>query len=205
MTRVAVLTSGGVDSSVALARLATEGGHDLTAFYLKIWLEDELAFLGSCPWEEDLAFVREICERFGVPLEEVPLQREYYDRVVAAAVTELFPDAKYGFGPPIDGGFFYDFVVDEPFTPEDLQKIEDKMKELAAEKIPFVREDIPKEEAIEAFKRLNQPFKEELVDEKGDSMVSCYRVGPFYDFCEGPHIPDTSVIKAIKVKLEFRA
>ena len=71
MSRIAVLCSGGVDSSVALMRLAQEGVHDLTAFYLKIWLEDEMAFLGSCPWEEDLEYVRQVCERAAVPLEIV--------------------------------------------------------------------------------------------------------------------------------------
>lgn len=89
MSRVAVLVSGGVDSSVALARLAEEGAHDLTAYYLKIWLEDELAFLGSCPWEDDLQYVREVCGRFDVALEVVPLQREYYESVVSMAVVEL--------------------------------------------------------------------------------------------------------------------
>lgn len=89
MSRVAVLVSGGVDSSVALARLAEEGAHELTAYYLKIWLEDELAFLGSCPWEEDLRYVREVCRRFDVSLEVVPLQREYYESVVSKAVVEL--------------------------------------------------------------------------------------------------------------------
>jgi tRNA-specific 2-thiouridylase len=74
---------------VALALLAQSGEHELTAFYLKIWLEDELAFLGSCPWEEDLAYVREICGDLGVPLEIVPLQREYFARVVGASVAEL--------------------------------------------------------------------------------------------------------------------
>ena len=87
--KIAVLTSGGVDSSVALARLAEEGGHELRAFYLKIWLEDELAFLGSCPWEEDLEFVRGICDTFDVPLEIAPLQQEYYSRVVNTTVAEL--------------------------------------------------------------------------------------------------------------------
>jgi tRNA (5-methylaminomethyl-2-thiouridylate)-methyltransferase len=87
--RIAVLTSGGVDSSVALARLVEAGGHELRAYYLKIWLEDELAFLGRCPWEDDLVFVREICHRLDVPLEVVPLQRDYYESVVAAAVVEL--------------------------------------------------------------------------------------------------------------------
>ena len=85
---VALLLSGGVDSSVAL-RLLLDQGHDVTAFYLKIWLEDELSFLGECPWEEDLAFARQVCAQAGVDLEVVPLQREYHDRVVTWAVEEL--------------------------------------------------------------------------------------------------------------------
>jgi tRNA-specific 2-thiouridylase len=86
---IAVLTSGGVDSSVALMRLVEEGAHDLTAFYLKIWLEDEMAFLGSCPWEEDIEFVRSICDVAGVPLEILSLQRAYLSTVVAYALSEL--------------------------------------------------------------------------------------------------------------------
>lgn len=87
--KIAVLTSGGVDSSVALMRLAEEGAHELTAFYLKIWLEDELAFLGSCPWEEDLENAGAACRLAGVPLEVVSLQQEYLDTVVAYAISEL--------------------------------------------------------------------------------------------------------------------
>lgn len=86
----AVLLSGGVDSSVALMRHITHHGADrLRAYYLKIWLEDELASLGACPWEEDLAYVRAVADRAGVPLEVVPLQREYFDRVVSYAIAEL--------------------------------------------------------------------------------------------------------------------
>jgi len=145
--KIAVLTSGGVDSSVALARLAEEGGYDLHAFYLKIWLEDELAFLGSCPWEEDLRFVREICSTLGVPLEIAPLQREYHDRVVAATVSELragrtpSPDVlcnrliKFGaFVDEIDSGF--DFIasghharVDHSSFPSRLLKGTDPVKD----------------------------------------------------------------------------
>ncbi len=86
---VAVLVSGGVDSSVALMRLVEEGGHELTAFYLKIWLEDEMAFLGQCPWEEDLQYVRQVCDEAGVPLEVISLQQEYLNTVVAYAIGEL--------------------------------------------------------------------------------------------------------------------
>lgn len=85
---VAMLLSGGVDSSVALS-LLRQAGHDVTAFYLKIWLEEELAFLGDCPWEEDLAYARSVCQQFDVPLEVVPLQRQYWQQVVTAAIDEL--------------------------------------------------------------------------------------------------------------------
>ena len=87
--KCAVLISGGVDSSVALKLLQVTGRYDLTAFYLKIWLEDELAYMGQCPWEEDLAYVRSVCETAGVPLEVVSLQREYWERVVAHTLAEL--------------------------------------------------------------------------------------------------------------------
>lgn len=86
--KIAVLISGGVDSSVAL-RLLQEQGHELTAFYLKIWLEDELSYLGDCPWEEDLAYVRAVCEQARVPLQVVSLQKEYWDQVVAYTMSEI--------------------------------------------------------------------------------------------------------------------
>ena len=86
---IAVLLSGGVDSSVALRMLHDAAEYELTAFYLKIWLEDELSYLGECPWEEDIAFARQVCEEIGVPLEIVPLQREYHDRVVSYTISEL--------------------------------------------------------------------------------------------------------------------
>jgi tRNA-specific 2-thiouridylase len=86
--KVAVLLSGGVDSSVALA-LLRQSGHEVTAFYLKIWLEDELASLGRCPWEEDLRYARAVTSQLGVPLEAMPFQREYYERVVRYTIDEL--------------------------------------------------------------------------------------------------------------------
>lgn len=86
--KIAVLLSGGVDSSVALC-LLKEQGHDITAFYLKIWLEDELAFLGECPWEEDLDYARSVCDMLNVPLEIVNMQTEYLNTVVEYTITEL--------------------------------------------------------------------------------------------------------------------
>lgn len=86
--RVAVLISGGVDSSVALRRIQAQG-HEVTGFYLKIWLEDELAHLSQCPWEDDLRNARQVCEQAGVDLQVISLQRQYHDRVVSWAIEEL--------------------------------------------------------------------------------------------------------------------
>jgi tRNA-specific 2-thiouridylase len=86
--KIAMLLSGGVDSSVALA-LLKEQGHDVTAFYLKIWLEDELSFLGNCPWEEDLLYVQKTCEQLKVPLQIVSLQKEYHEQVVSYTIAEV--------------------------------------------------------------------------------------------------------------------
>ena len=87
--KIAVLLSGGVDSSVALNLVKLEGHRDITAFYLKIWLEDELSYLGSCPWEEDLKYARAVCEQAGVPLEVVPFQAEYQEKIVGHVIGEL--------------------------------------------------------------------------------------------------------------------
>ncbi|MBQ47621.1 MAG: tRNA 2-thiouridine(34) synthase MnmA [Zetaproteobacteria bacterium] len=86
--KIAALVSGGVDSSVALRRLVDDG-HEVTAFYLKIWLEEEFAFLGECPWEEDLSFARQVCDAVGVELKVISLQKAYWDRVVSHTVQEL--------------------------------------------------------------------------------------------------------------------
>jgi threonyl-tRNA synthetase len=120
--------------------------------------------------------------------------------LLAAAVLELYPDVKLGIGPPIETGFFYEFVRKEPFTQDDLEKIEAKMHELAAKDFPNERKLIPKPEAIELYRKSNQEFKCELVEEKAtEPMVSFYTTGKFIDFCRGPHIPSTGRIKAFKL------
>ena len=120
--------------------------------------------------------------------------------LLAAAVLELFPNVKLGIGPPIDTGFFYDFVREEPFTPEDLQRIEKKMRELAAQDIPNERKMLAKPEALELYRKWNQGFKCEMVEERAvEPMVSFYTTGKFIDFCRGPHIPSTGRIRAFKL------
>ena len=120
--------------------------------------------------------------------------------LLAAAVLELYPSVKLGIGPPIENGFFYEFVRDDPFTPEDLEKIEARMHEIAARDVPNEPKMIPKPEAIELYRKSNQQFKCELVEEKAtEPVVSFYTTGKFIDFCRGPHIPSTGRIKAFKL------
>jgi threonyl-tRNA synthetase len=120
--------------------------------------------------------------------------------LLAAAVMELYPGVKLGIGPPVENGFFYEFLREEPFTPDDLVKIEKKMHELAEQDIPNERKLLPKAEAIELYKKTNQTFKCQLVEEKAEEpMVSFYTTGKFIDFCRGPHIPSTKRITAFKL------
>jgi threonyl-tRNA synthetase len=120
--------------------------------------------------------------------------------LLAAAVLELYPDVKLGVGPPIDYGFFYEFLRPEPFTQADLEKIEAKMHEIAARDVPNERKLLPKPEALELYRESKQEFKCELVEEKAiEPMVSFYTTGKFIDFCRGPHIPSTGRIQAFKL------
>ena len=131
--------------------------------------------------------------------EALEIFRHSSAHLLAAAVMDFFPGTECGIGPPIEDGFFYDFKVEHPFTPEDLENIEKRMKELAKENISFERVELPKEEALEIFRNQGQMLKVELVDEKGGDRVSCYRLGAFFDFCHGPHVPSSGRIKALKV------
>ncbi len=118
--------------------------------------------------------------------------------ILATAVRRLRPDAKIGFGPAIDDGFYYDFEVAEPFTPEDLAAFENEMRKVAAEKYPFVREEVNRPAAQQRF--ADDPLKlERLAELDDDEIISTYTDGPFVDLCRGPHVPDTSRLKHFKL------
>ncbi len=118
--------------------------------------------------------------------------------VLATAVRQLFPHAKIGFGPPIEDGFYYDFAVDRPFGPEDLEAIEKKMVEVVKADFPFVREEVNREEAKRRF--TDDPLKLERIDELGpNEVISVYTDGPFVDLCRGPHVASTGRIKHFKL------
>jgi threonyl-tRNA synthetase len=124
--------------------------------------------------------------------------------LLAAAVTNLYPGTQCGVGPAIDDGFFYDFVVQKPFVPEDLEAIETKMKELASQDLVYEHQMWPRQEAIDFFTKRGEPLKVQLIQEKteGQSQVSVYTIkdrDTFVDFCLGPHVPSTGRLKGFKL------
>jgi len=129
----------------------------------------------------------------------IEIYRHSSAHLLAAAVTELFPDTQCGIGPPTDDGFFYDFLTSKPFTPEDLTAIEKKMAHIVKQNRPIEKKLLPKEEALKVFGEKGQTLKCQLIEEKAGDVVQCYTMGPFIDFCLGPHLPSTSHIKAFKL------
>jgi len=128
----------------------------------------------------------------------VAVLRHSAAHVLATAVRRLRPDAKIGFGPAIESGFYYDFEVAQPFTPEDLESFEKEMRKVVLEKYPFVREEVNREEALQRF--ADDPLKlERIADLGADEVISTYTDGPFIDLCRGPHVPDTSYLKHFKL------
>jgi threonyl-tRNA synthetase len=136
--------------------------------------------------------------------EALPLYRHSTAHLLAAAVTNMFPGVQCGIGPPTDEGFFYDFVVPRPFVPEDLEAIENKMRELADQDLIFERQLWPRDEAKRFFASRGETLKVQLIEEKteGQSEVSCYTIKDketFVDFCVGPHVPTTGKLRAFKL------
>ena len=136
--------------------------------------------------------------------EALTVYRHSTAHLLAAAVTQLFPRVQCGIGPPTDEGFFYDFVVERPFVPEDLAAIEQRMKEIAAGDYVYERQMWPREDAIRFFRERGEPLKVQLIEEKteGQKVVSVYTIKDrdlFVDFCVGPHVPTSGRLKAFKL------
>ncbi len=127
------------------------------------------------------------------------IYRHSTSHIMAHAVKELFPDVKFAIGPAIDEGFYYDFDRAEPFTPEDLEKIEKKMKEIIKRNNPFVRKALPKSEALDLFSKAGEDYKVQLIQDIPDETVSLYEEGGFTDLCRGPHLSRTGKVKAFKL------
>lgn len=131
--------------------------------------------------------------------EGMKILRHSTSHVMAQAVQELYKGVKVTIGPSIDEGFYYDFDYDKTFTPEDLEKIEKRMREIISEGQPFVRIEVSKKDALKIFEEKNEPYKVELLNEIPDDTVTLYRQGSFLDLCRGPHLPSTDRIPAMKL------
>ena len=132
--------------------------------------------------------------------EAMQVYRHSAAHLLAAAVVELYPETKLGIGPATDNGFYYDFQRETPFTPEDLEKIEAKMRELQEKDLPYERRMTPKAEGLKKYAEMGENMKCELIEERAGEIFSEYTLGPrFIDFCRGPHVPSTACIKAFKV------
>ncbi len=141
----------------------------------------------------DVSFIQR-----GAP-EALEILRHSTSHLMAHAVSELFPDAQVAIGPVIEDGFYYDFKRQTPFTPEDLEKIETRMREIAKADYPIERKEIPHQEAVEFFRDKGEPMKVELIEERAGEIVSCYQQNGFIDLCLGPHVPGTGKLGVFKL------
>ena len=173
--------------------LAAAIGPGLARAALAVRVNGAIRDLGR-PIEAD-AEVALLTERDPAALEVL---RHSSAHILATAVRELFPGAGIGFGPPIEDGFYYDFQVDRPFTPEDLERVERAMQEVVRRDYPFTREVVDRAEANRRF--TDDPLKLERIAELGDDeTISVYTDGPFVDLCRGPHVPSTGRLKHFKL------
>jgi len=133
--------------------------------------------------------------------EGLSILRHSISHVMAQAVQDSFENVKVSIGPSIEDGFYYDFDYSNTFTPEDLAKIEDRMKDIIAKDLPFIREEVTREKAVEIFSAKGESYKVELINDLPSDVktVSLYSQGEYVDLCRGPHIPSTGMIKAFKL------
>jgi threonyl-tRNA synthetase len=130
----------------------------------------------------------------------VPIYRHSTAHLTAQAVKRLFPEVQIGIGPPIENGYYYDFLPARPFTPDDFEKIEAEMRRIIAEDLPIERSEMPVEEAVAIFQRQNDPLKVQIARELPEGeRVSCYRQGEFIDLCRGPHVASTGRLGVFKL------
>ncbi len=181
-------------SGITGQEVAEKIGSRLAKDALAIKLDGQLQDL-NIPVEHDAAIE--------IVTFDAPNGRDVYwhstSHLMAQAVKQLFPQAKLAIGPSIDEGFYYDFDLDRPFTPEDLEKIEKKMAELAKAAVPIRRKSLSKADALSFFQKLGETYKVELINDLPDGTMSIYEQGDFADLCRGPHVSSTAKIKAVKL------
>ena len=183
------------ESDVTVAEVAQNIGAGLARAALAGRVNDQLVDLSFVIREDsDLAI---ITDKNPEGLEVI---RHSTAHLLAYAVKELFPDAQVTIGPVIEHGFYYDFSYQRPFTPEDLEKIEKKMTEIANRDLPITRKVMPRNDAVQFFKSIKENYKAEIIESiPADQEVSLYTEGEFTDLCRGPHVPSTGKLKVFKL------
>jgi threonyl-tRNA synthetase len=159
------------------------------------------AKVDGAPVDLERALSRD-CTLDWIPLdssEGVDILRHSTAHLMAQAVQSLFPGTQVTIGPTIEDGFYYDFKREGSFTPEELEKIEERMRELARSNLKVAREEMPRQKAIQLFRELGEEYKVAILEEMPDEKVSLYRQGAWVDLCRGPHVPSTGVIRAFKL------
>jgi len=141
----------------------------------------------------------QVSDRSEKDKEDLEKLRHSCSHIMAQAVSELFSDVKFAIGPPIADGFYYDFDKKEPFTPQDLETIAEKMKEIIKKNCPFIRSEKKREEALKFFRQKSEKYKVELLQEMNDAKVTLYEQGGFVDLCRGPHVKSTGEVKYFKL------
>lgn len=183
------------EGSVTVAEVAQSIGAGLARAALAGRVNDQLVDLSFVIHEDsDLAI---ITDKNPEGLEVI---RHSTAHLLAYAVKELFPEAQVTIGPVIEHGFYYDFSYTRPFTPEDLEKIEKKMTEIANRDLPITRKVLPRNDAVKYFKSIKENYKAEIIESiPADQEVSLYSEGEFTDLCRGPHVPSTGKLKVFKL------
>jgi len=183
------------EGNVTVAEVAQNIGAGLARAALAGRVNDQLVDLSFVIHEDsDLAI---ITDKNPEGLEVI---RHSTAHLLAYAVKELFPEAQVTIGPVIEHGFYYDFSYTRPFTPEDLEKIEKKMTEIANRDLPITRKVLPRNDAVTYFKSIKENYKAEIIESiPADQEVSLYSEGEFTDLCRGPHVPSTGKLKVFKL------
>jgi threonyl-tRNA synthetase len=196
--RIRVALPGGADVSVPRGTTAVEAlkaaGERRLGDALAVKAGDRVVDLHR-PLDTDTT----VAAVFGDSAEGLDILRHSSAHLLAHAVKRLFPETQVTIGPVIESGFYYDFKRAQPFTPEDLERIEKAMREIAGENIPVSRRDMPKAEAIAIFRDMGEDYKVEIIEGIPEAQVSLYTQGDFTDLCRGPHVPSTGRLKAFKL------
>jgi threonyl-tRNA synthetase len=180
----------GLSVAEALKKLGVSGDHDVVAANVNGCLVDL-----STPLQAD-STVSPVSQESPEGLDVV---RHSAAHIMAEAVRSLFPGVKITIGPAIETGFYYDFDPPQPFTPEDLERIEARMQELVKQDLPFSRREVSWQEAVDFFQGQGETYKLELLQDLRDQQVSLYKQGEFVDLCRGPHIPSAGYLRAFKL------